>query len=115
MDILTIATTSGILAIIVGILVLIWPRIIRYAVGLYLIAFGFEVGTNEAKEKINKMATIEQDIQARKLCKKYGMKLLVPYTKKLNGDNAAMIGVTAYLKIKGQGLKVKNYIKTFNL
>jgi len=40
MDILTIATTSGILAIIVGILVLIWPRIIRYAVGLYLIAFG---------------------------------------------------------------------------
>ena len=36
----------------------------------------------------------------RKLCKKYNIKLLVPYTKKLNGDNAGMIGVCAYLKYK---------------
>lgn len=45
----------------------------------------------------------------RKLCKKYGIKLHVPYTKKLNGDNAAMIGVTAYLKIKNEKLKIKNF------
>lgn len=53
---------------------------------------------------------IEIKKRLRKLCKKYGIKLLIPYTKKLNGDNAAMVGVTAYLKIKGQGLKVKNYM-----
>lgn len=34
----------------------------------------------------------------RKLCKINGIKLHTPYTKKLNGDNAAMIGVCAYLK-----------------
>lgn len=41
----------------------------------------------------------------RKLCKKHGIKLHVPYTKKLNGDNAAMIGVCAYLKYKDYNLK----------
>lgn len=35
----------------------------------------------------------------RKLLKKYNIKLHVPYTKKLNGDNAGMIGVCAYLKL----------------
>lgn len=35
----------------------------------------------------------------RKLLKKYNIKLLTPYTKKLNGDNAGMIGVCAYLKL----------------
>ncbi len=40
MDIFTIATTTGVLALIVGLLVLIFPRIIRYAIGFFLIAFG---------------------------------------------------------------------------
>lgn len=34
----------------------------------------------------------------RKVCKKHNIKLLTPYNKKLNGDNAGMIGVCAYLK-----------------
>lgn len=42
---------------------------------------------------------IEIKKRLRKLCKKYSIKLLTPYTKKLNGDNAAMIGVCAYLKL----------------
>jgi uncharacterized membrane protein HdeD (DUF308 family) len=33
-------TISAILAIIVGLIVLIWPKVINYAIGLYLIAFG---------------------------------------------------------------------------
>ena len=41
---------------------------------------------------------VEIKKRLRKLCKKYNIKLLVPYTKKLNGDNAGMIGVCAYLK-----------------
>lgn len=41
----------------------------------------------------------------RRICKKYKIKLHVPYTKKLNSDNAAMIGVCAYLKYKGSNLK----------
>lgn len=36
----------------------------------------------------------------RKLCKKHNIKFHVPYSKKLMGDNAAMIGTTAYLKNK---------------
>ncbi len=43
---------------------------------------------------------IEIKKRLRKLLKKYNIKLHVPYTKKLNGDNAAMIGVCAYLKNK---------------
>jgi uncharacterized membrane protein HdeD (DUF308 family) len=31
---------TGILAIIVGLLVLIWPKLLRVAVGLYLIIWG---------------------------------------------------------------------------
>lgn len=34
----------------------------------------------------------------RKVCKINSIKLHVPFSKKLNGDNAAMIGVCAYLK-----------------
>jgi N6-L-threonylcarbamoyladenine synthase len=34
----------------------------------------------------------------RKVCRKHNIKLHTPYTKKLNGDNAGMIGVCAYLK-----------------
>lgn len=34
----------------------------------------------------------------RKMGKEFGIKILFPYTKKLCGDNAAMIGVAAYFK-----------------
>jgi N6-L-threonylcarbamoyladenine synthase len=40
----------------------------------------------------------------RKLCKKYNLKLHIPYDKKLMGDNAAMVGVCAYLKYKDSDL-----------
>ena len=33
-------TLSGILAILLGIFVLIWPKFLRYAVGIYLIVVG---------------------------------------------------------------------------
>ncbi len=33
-------TISAILAIVVGLIVLIWPKVINYAIGFYLIAFG---------------------------------------------------------------------------
>ncbi|MEK6915992.1 MAG: DUF3096 domain-containing protein [Nanoarchaeota archaeon] len=33
-------TISAILAIIVGILVLVWPKFLRIAIGLYLVIFG---------------------------------------------------------------------------
>lgn len=48
---------------------------------------------------------IELKKRLRKLSKKYNIKLHVPYTKKLNGDNAGMIGVCAYLKNKNNNLK----------
>lgn len=48
---------------------------------------------------------VELKKRLRKLLNKYSIKLHVPYTKKLNGDNAAMIGVCAYLKNKGVDLK----------
>lgn len=31
---------AGIVSVVVGVLVLVWPRIIAYAVGLYLIVIG---------------------------------------------------------------------------
>ena len=37
--------------------------------------------------------------QVRKTAKKYGLKIFIPYTKKLFGDNAAMIATAAYFKI----------------
>jgi len=40
----------------------------------------------------------------RKLCREKNLKLHIPYTKKLNEDNAAMIGVCAYLKTKDESL-----------
>jgi N6-L-threonylcarbamoyladenine synthase len=58
-----------------------------------LLAGGGVVNNTELKKRL------------RKLCKKYNIKLHVPYTKKLNGDNAAMIGVCAYLKNKNNNLK----------
>ncbi|MBS3084199.1 DUF3096 domain-containing protein [Candidatus Pacearchaeota archaeon] len=35
-----VLTLSAIMAIIVGLLVLIWPKFLRVAVGLYLLIFG---------------------------------------------------------------------------
>lgn len=54
---------------------------------------------------------IEIKKRLRKLLKKYNIKLHVPYTKKLNGDNAGMIGVCAYLKNKNftNDELIKNY------
>lgn len=40
-------------------------------------------------------SNIELRKRLRKLCKKYGIRLRTPYTKRLCGDNAAMIGVCA--------------------
>ncbi len=48
---------------------------------------------------------VEIKRRLRKLCKKHKIALHVPYNKKLNGDNAAMIGVCAYLKYGKSDLK----------
>jgi N6-L-threonylcarbamoyladenine synthase len=45
--------------------------------------------------------------KARQTCKKYGLKLFIPYSKKLFSDNAAMIGVCAWYQAK-RGDFVKN-------
>ena len=45
-------------------------------------------------------ANIELRKKLRDLCKEYDIKLHIPYSKKLCGDNAAMIGVTAFLNPK---------------
>jgi N6-L-threonylcarbamoyladenine synthase len=48
-------------------------------------------------------ANTELRKRLRKLGKETGIKLLFPYSKKLTGDNAAMIGVAAYYKsLRGQ-------------
>lgn len=47
---------------------------------------------------------IEIKKRLRKICKKNNLNFLVPYNKKLNGDNAGMIGVAAYLKYKNDNL-----------
>lgn len=52
---------------------------------------------------------VELKKRLRKLAKRHGITLHVPYTKKLNGDNAAMIGVTAYLKINNQKLRLSDF------
>ncbi len=51
---------------------------------------------------------VEIKKRLRKLCKKHVVSLRVPYTKKLNGDNAGMIGVCAYLKNKNLNTKKLN-------
>lgn len=56
------------------------------------------------------IANIEIKKQLRKLCKDFGIKLLTPYSKKLCGDNAAMIGTAAYLKIKHQHLNLEDFM-----
>lgn len=45
-------------------------------------------------------ANIELRKRLRKLGKETGIKVLFPYSKKLTGDNAAMIGVAAYYKFQ---------------
>lgn len=46
----------------------------------------------------------------RKLLKRHNISLRTPYTKKLYGDNAAMIGVTAYFKAQQNIFTKKDYI-----
>ncbi len=41
--------------------------------GCWLIAFGFETGSDESKRKIGKFTTVEQDFRARKLCRELGI------------------------------------------
>ncbi len=41
--------------------------------GNWLLAFGFETGSNESKKKIGKFTTIQQDIKARKLAEEFGI------------------------------------------
>lgn len=48
---------------------------------------------------------IEIRKRLRKICKKHNIKLLVPMNKKLNGDNAGMVGVCAYLNNRSGDLK----------
>jgi N6-L-threonylcarbamoyladenine synthase len=43
-------------------------------------------------------ANVELRKRLRKMCKKYNIVTLFPYSNKLYGDNAAMIGVAAYFK-----------------
>jgi len=43
-------------------------------------------------------ANIEVRKRIRQMCKKYNMRASFPHSKKLTGDNAAMIGVAAYFK-----------------
>lgn len=53
---------------------------------------------------------VELRKRLRRLCKKHGIKLHVPYTKTLMGDNAGMIGVCAYLKNINEDLnKYRDY------
>jgi len=55
------------------------------------------------------MANIELRKRLRKQANKYSLNLLFPYTKKLYGDNAAMIGIAAYFKLlRGQ---IEDYLE----
>ncbi len=46
----------------------------------------------------------------RRLGKDLGYTLHIPFTKKLCGDNAAMIGVTAFLKLSSEKLNIGNFL-----
>jgi len=43
-------------------------------------------------------ANVELRKRLRQMSKKYGIRVLFPYSKRLTGDNAAMIGIAAYYK-----------------
>jgi N6-L-threonylcarbamoyladenine synthase len=45
------------------------------------------------------MANLDLRKKLRNLCKEHSLKIFFPYSKKLYGDNAAMIGIAAYFKI----------------
>ena len=53
---------------------------------------------------IHEMARVAANIELRKrlrnICKENALKLFTPYSQKLTGDNAAMIGIAAYLNPK---------------
>jgi tRNA A37 threonylcarbamoyltransferase TsaD len=55
-------------------------------------------------------ANIEVRRRLRALCQPLGIKVLFPYSQKLNGDNAAMVGACAALKIKYQKLELKDFL-----
>ena len=44
--------------------------------GCSLLAIGFESGSQESLDKMNKKTTVEQNLNAAKLCKKYGIRIL---------------------------------------
>lgn len=52
---------------------------------------------------------IELRKRLRKLCKKHRITLHLPYSKKLMGDNAAMIGVCAYLKLTTNNIPLTTF------
>ncbi len=53
---------------------------------------------------------IELRKKLRRLGGKFGVGLHIPYTKKLCGDNAAMIGVAAFFKISEEKLNLENFM-----
>jgi len=55
-------------------------------------------------------ANIEIRKRLRRLGRKFGFNLHIPYSNKLCGDNAAMIGVAAYLKIKYEKLNLDGFM-----
>ena len=55
-------------------------------------------------------ANIELRKRLRKLGKQFDIKILFPYSKKLTGDNAAMIGIAAYFKAQRE-----EFAKIYNI
>jgi len=51
---------------------------------------------------------VEVRRKLRKTLKPFGIKTVFPYTKRLCGDNAAMVGITAYLKENDKNLNAKS-------
>lgn len=61
-------------------------------------------------------ANTELRKRVRKICKENNVEMLLPYSKKLCGDNAAMIGVAAYFKYqRGEIVRQKDFDKTDRL
>ena len=71
---------------------------------------------NNSKFTINNLlvgggvsANVELRKRLRKMCKKSKIEVSFPYSKKLTGDNAAMIGIAAYFKSqRGEFVEVDN-------
>ena len=45
--------------------------------GCSLLALGFESGSQDSLNKMGKRTTIEKNLNAAKLCRKYGIKILI--------------------------------------